>query len=71
MKELTLSPTRIEALASGKGVDRVAVENFLCFIGDDRHAAYENMRADARSYGWNAKTVEAICKGVSEATVQS
>lgn len=72
MPTLHLDPARIEELASQPGVKQVAVENFLSSLDShsDRHEAYENMRADARSYRWNEATVGAICKGISEATVE-
>lgn len=66
---LTLNLARVQALASGKKVNRTAVENFLCSLdGLTRHEAYENMRADKKSYRWNEATVLAICTGISEAT---
>ena len=67
MRDLT--GPEIEALASPKGVKRVAVENFLGTMGADRTAALMNMNADARSYRWNRDTVRAILDGIRLATV--
>lgn len=67
MSRLFLAPDRVEELASRPGARRAAVENFLSSLGEDRHEAYENMRADARSYRWSEATVGAICEGISEA----
>jgi len=47
--------------------DRVAVENFLASLdGLTAHDAYENARMDARSYGWNAATLEAVINGIGK-----
>lgn len=63
-RQLTIE--EIEELASGRGVRRIAVENFLVTADASlpvwQHQA--NLRADSRSYKWNAATVRAIAKGL-------
>jgi hypothetical protein len=61
-----LTKEQIDALASGKGVKRIAVENFLGSLGcSDKMGASMNLHADAKCYGWNAATVNAIRRGIS------
>lgn len=61
-----LTKEQIEKLASGKGVRRIAVENFLGSLGGvDRMGASMNLSQDARDYRWNAATVNAIRKGIN------
>ena len=60
-----LTAEEIEALASKKGVRRIAVENFLSSMGTDSDAAYSNAEMDTRLYGWNAATRNAIYKGIA------
>ena len=64
MRELT--GAEIERLASRRGVRKVAVENFLMTLGYAGSASAErrNLYADARSYGWNAATEQAILDGI-------
>lgn len=60
-----LTPEQIERLASREGVRRVAVENFLGSLdGSSAVDAFQNLRADARSYGWNEATRTAIADGI-------
>ncbi len=63
---MRLTNEQIEKLASRQGARRIAVENFLGTIDsmDGLGAVLCNMRADARSYNWNALTVEAIRRGI-------
>jgi hypothetical protein len=63
-----LTIERIEQLSSKKGVRAVAVRNFLFTVGENQNSivAYANLEADARSYRWNAATVNAICTGIRE-----
>lgn len=59
---------RLAELASGPGVRRIAVENFLGSISGSGMAEWEhlvNLAADARVYGWNAATVKAIRVGLA------
>ena len=61
-----LTKEQIDKLASGKGVRRIAVENFLGSLGgSDRMGASMNLHADAKCYKWNAATVNAIRKGIN------
>jgi hypothetical protein len=61
-----ITKEQIEKLASGKGVKRIAVENFLGSLGcSDKMGASMNLHADAACYKWNAATVAAIRKGIS------
>lgn len=63
-----LDAAKIEKLASRKGVKRVAVENFLGTMdGSNKSDAWWNLRADAKSYGWNDATVKAISDGIASA----
>jgi hypothetical protein len=57
---------RIEKLAARKGVKVEAVRNFL---GTAHHCgtlpdALMNLNMDARLYGWNQKTINAIRDGL-------
>jgi hypothetical protein len=63
---MKLTTDQIKGLANGKGVRRIAVENFLISLGQERNAleATLNLHADAKSYGWNAVTIAAIKKGI-------
>jgi hypothetical protein len=63
-----LTVDRIEKLASRRGVRAVAVRNFLLTVGENKNlmVAYANLEADARSYRWNAATVNAIRTGIRE-----
>jgi len=62
----TLTDAEIAGLASRPGVRRIAVENFLGTldegIGYRGNAA--NARADARAYGWDEATLQAILDGI-------
>jgi len=59
--------TEIEKLASGSGVKRIPVENFLMTLdGQTRVQAEMNFENDASVYGWNGETQEAISKGISK-----
>lgn len=60
-----LTAQEIDKLASRKGVRRIAVENFLGTMGERALDAYANCQADARSYGWNASTRNAILAGIT------
>jgi len=63
-----LTTERIEQLASRRGVKAVAVRNFLFTVGVNQNliVAYANLEYDARSYRWNAATVNAIRTGIIE-----
>lgn len=64
-----LTEAEIEALASRKGVRANAVRNFLGSLPVELRS-YENranLQADARSYRWNAVTVNAIAAGITKA----
>lgn len=47
----------------------IAVKNFLFSLGnnDTAYNATMNLHMDARSYGWNAQTVNAIKAGIEKA----
>lgn len=64
MRELTSA--EIEKLASGKGVKRIAVENFLSTLDTSIGVMGNTMNAqmDARMYKWNSVTVRAIEAGI-------
>lgn len=63
---------RIEDLASGENVNRIAVENFLGTVSDDidYQGATMNLYQDARAYNWNVETQVAIRLGLLEALPQ-
>ena len=69
MKQLTAD--RIIQLDKRKGVDHGAVANFLFSMdGLTYEEAKANLALDAKSYGWNAKTVAAIRTGILERGVR-
>lgn len=60
-----ISAKRIDELSSGKGVRKIAVENFLSTLGGMSESdAKLNLAMDARSYGWNTATKAAIEEGI-------
>ena len=59
-----LTNEQIEKLAAGKGVRRVAVENFLGTLSGDRGADLRNQGLDSRLYRWNMQTCAAIRTGI-------
>lgn len=63
---MLLSIEVIERLSSGKGVRKIAVENFLGTISTDEPMREHmgNLAMDARSYGWNYATQSAIRRGI-------
>ena len=59
-----LTNEEIEYLASGNGVRKIAVENFLmCHNG--KEDAYEQLEFDRSQYNWNAPTTNALLKGIN------
>lgn len=69
----TLTTEQLEVLAARKGVNRIAVENFLASINLEEHLPYgargnadANLSSDARAYGWNSATVKAIRDGLRQ-----
>lgn len=63
-----LTNEEIAQFASGAGVKKIAVENFLSTMGENRYVAQQNMALDARLYKWNAATKNAIMKGIKYAS---
>lgn len=63
-----LTNERILELASGKHVDKIAVENFLFSVdvNDSREIAVENAYCDDLFYKWNIATLDAILTGIYE-----
>ena len=63
-----LNVEKIEKLASGKSVKRIAVENFLGSLTTEGESAewnaYMNLDMDAELYKWNAATKKAIRNGI-------
>jgi hypothetical protein len=60
-----LTQAEITFLYNRKGVKAIAVDNFCGTLeGSTYGDALQNLRADARSYGWNAPTVQAITDGI-------
>ena len=57
---------KIEQLANKTGVKTIAVQNFLISVGSNGSVgnALANLESDTRMYKWNAKTVNAIQKGI-------
>ncbi len=61
----SLTSEEISTLSSRKGVKRIAVENFLCSLGDMSYQeAVGNCEMDASSYRWNYETSGAIREGI-------
>jgi len=69
MEVRMLTPERIEELARQKGVRKIAVENFLMSLDLALPMSVQlaNLALDARLYGWNSATIEAIRQGIAEA----
>lgn len=63
-----LSFKEIEELASRQWVRRMAVENFLMTMGNDKSIALGNLRLDEDLYNWNPSTVKAIRDGIELAS---
>jgi len=62
----------IEKLASGKGIKKIAVENFLMSLdGLTEYQAVKNLELDKKLYSWNAAIVRAIRKGMGKHFKQS
>ena len=57
---------KIEQLANKTGVKTIAVQNFLISVGSNGSVgnALANLESDTRMYKWNARTVNAIQKGI-------
>jgi len=70
MRELTIE--EIKKLAARPGVKKVAVENFLMTVHHNTavHAALYNLAMDAKLYGWNRATVNAILAGIKLAQTE-
>jgi len=64
-----LSISEIEKLANKPMVKKIAVENFLMTVCNNRQKEYAlmNLERDRRLYNWNRQTVEAIKKGINKA----
>lgn len=58
MRELT--GKEIDVFANRHGAKKIAVENFLMGMGNDITIAMGNLGNDAKQYGWNQDTVNAI-----------
>lgn len=48
------------ALEKYKKARRIAVENFVCSMDSNKNQNFNNLRLDAKSYGWNVHTIRAI-----------
>ena len=61
-----LGPKDIQKLATGPWVKTIVVENFLSSLDNalPMGGHLESLKADAKSYGWNAATVRAIRDGI-------
>ena len=62
MRELT--GKEIEEFANRPGAKKIAVENFLMSMGTDLTIAMGNLGVDAKQYGWNQDTINAILEGM-------
>lgn len=62
MRELT--GKEIEEFANRNGAKKIAVENFLMSMGADLTIAMGNLGIDAKQYGWNQDTINAIVEGM-------
>jgi hypothetical protein len=62
-----LSLKRIESLAARRGVNKTAIENFLCSLdGLSLIEALGNLELDSNNYEWDHKTIAAIQTGILE-----
>lgn len=70
LRKLTIK--EIKKLASRKGVNRIAVENFLATLTNnpDLETAIRNLEKDAVLYNWNYATRKAILDGIKLAKVK-
>lgn len=59
-----LTSQEIEMFANRTGVKKIAAENFLMSMGEDLTDAIGNLGLDAKSYGWNQETINAIVEGM-------
>ena len=64
MRNLTIK--EINEFAKREGVKKIAVENFLITIcnNKDERMALNNLFLDAKLYNWNNKTVSSIFDGI-------
>lgn len=63
MKMLTMIEIA-DILRKNPNAKRIAVENFLSTMGNDKNVAMSNLGFDAKSYKWNTATVKAITQGI-------
>jgi hypothetical protein len=63
---MALTSDKIIELSSRQGVKPRAVKNFLWTVSanPDKESALANLKSDARAYGWNDETTEAIRIGI-------
>ena len=64
-----LYPSEIEEFASRRGVDKIAVKDFLNSIefSETPDAAIINLSLSSKKYKWNRATVKAIKDGINRA----
>ncbi len=62
-----LTHKEIESCASTKGADKTCVRNFLgMIVPEDRSGECKSdLNTDARIYGWDFETKEAIIRGIN------
>lgn len=65
MKDLPI-PKIHEILENYPNAKKIAVENFLMTVGSNDNPIYArlNLDMDARLYGWNKETINAIKEGI-------
>jgi len=65
---MALTNEKIIELSSRRGVKSRAVKNFLWTVSanPNKESALANLKLDARAYGWNDETTEAIRMGIIE-----
>lgn len=68
LRELTAKEIE-EIVASRPKARRLAVESFLMTVHhcESMMVALANLEQDARLYGWDFPTIEAICLGITKA----
>lgn len=66
MRKLTSGEINVIVSCNPKA-KKIAVENFLATMGDDKFDAMSNLGYDAKSYKWNTATVRAIAQGIKMA----
>lgn len=63
MRQLSIQEIE-KVLRKNPAAKKIAVENFLATMGDNKNIAMSNLGFDAKSYRWDTSTVRAIAQGI-------